>query len=173
MTGFQLTVIYGLVLVSQPLWALESVENLADDISQDASHLSRAARSLPQFALMIKCMTGRWPLDYNNYGCYCGFGGRGAVLDGVDRCCKIHDDCYTFLLETKTCRSLAHVYLQPYRFKKTNRWIYEGALWIECHSKGSCSKGLCECDRQAALCFSLAPYNAELKKLNRKELCRG
>lgn len=28
-------------------------------------------------------------------GCFCGFLGSGRALDGIDRCCKAHDYCYT------------------------------------------------------------------------------
>ena len=34
---------------------------------------------------MVRCTTGRNPLDYLNYGCYCGLGGKGKILDAVDR----------------------------------------------------------------------------------------
>ncbi|CAC5415013.1 PLA2G [Mytilus coruscus] len=29
-----------------------------------------------------------------DYGCYCGWSGKSDPLDGVDQCCKDHDDCY-------------------------------------------------------------------------------
>uniref|UniRef100_A0A915HWD0 Phospholipase A2 domain-containing protein n=1 Tax=Romanomermis culicivorax TaxID=13658 RepID=A0A915HWD0_ROMCU len=41
--------------------------------------------SLVGFARAIKCTTGRNPLDYNNYGCYCGWGGSGTPVDPIDR----------------------------------------------------------------------------------------
>jgi hypothetical protein len=46
---------------------------------------SRSRRSLIDFGNMVRCTTGRNPLDYLNYGCYCGLGGKGKILDAVDR----------------------------------------------------------------------------------------
>lgn len=90
---------------------------------------------------MIFTATGRSPLDFNGYGCYCGFGGKGAPLDGVDRyvkeisstvsynkpghillliliilcrCCQMHDTCYSDLKKKGHCKSL-EVYLLSYR----------------------------------------------------------
>lgn len=42
-------------------------------------------RSALNFGAMIWCAVGRNPLDYNNYGCFCGLGGGGTPVDNVDR----------------------------------------------------------------------------------------
>lgn len=34
---------------------------------------------------MVECETNNNKWMYNGYGCYCGFGGTGEPLDGVDR----------------------------------------------------------------------------------------
>ena len=47
--------------------------------------LKRMKRNLLQFALMIRCKTGRSSLDYNGYGCWCGRGGSGTPVDATDR----------------------------------------------------------------------------------------
>lgn len=41
-------------------------------------------RDLFQLAEMIKYVTDRDPLNYNGYGCYCGWGGSGTPVDGAD-----------------------------------------------------------------------------------------
>ena len=42
-------------------------------------------RTLLQFGIMVSCATGRFPMAYNDYGNYCGVGGSGNPVDGVDR----------------------------------------------------------------------------------------
>jgi secretory phospholipase A2 len=51
-------------------------------VSSDAR---RYRRNLVQFAKMIGEATGRNPLDYNGYGCFCGVGGFGKPVDNLDR----------------------------------------------------------------------------------------
>lgn len=65
------------------------------------------------FAGIIYCTTGRNPLDYNNYGCYCGLGGNGIPVDNIDRCCQAHDDCYGALQASSICWNIS-VYAEPY-----------------------------------------------------------
>lgn len=53
--------------------------------------------NLFQFCGLINHYQGRsglYCLRYNNYGCWCGIGGKGNPLDATDRCCKAHDLCY-------------------------------------------------------------------------------
>uniref|UniRef100_A0A8C6X3I7 phospholipase A2 n=1 Tax=Naja naja TaxID=35670 RepID=A0A8C6X3I7_NAJNA len=45
---------------------------------------SRPRRGILQLAGMIQCTTGRTPLAYIRYGCYCGLGGFGWPKDQVD-----------------------------------------------------------------------------------------
>ncbi|XP_041475957.1 phospholipase A2-like isoform X2 [Lytechinus variegatus] len=125
----------------------------------------RSRRSLLEFGIMIKCSTGRWPLDYNGYGCYCGRGGKGHPIDEVDACCKQHDECYDRLLESNACKNLVHAYIRPYRFWQKRCWKKDAQ--VTCYSKRPCSRGLCHCDRQAALCFSRAKYNEDLEDFDR------
>ena len=42
-------------------------------------------RNVAQFGAMITCKVKRNPLDYNGYGCWCGKGGKGEILDEIDR----------------------------------------------------------------------------------------
>ncbi|XP_059894384.1 phospholipase A2-like isoform X3 [Gadus macrocephalus] len=62
-------------------------------------------RSLHQFRAMIMCvMPDSWPMmDYTDYGCYCGLGGSGAPVDDLDRCCQVHDQCYSNSTQHDEC----------------------------------------------------------------------
>jgi len=107
------------------------------------------------FYAMIKCGTGCNPLAYKGYGCYCGFLGSGDTVDGIDRCCKMHDWCYT----TTSCMILQYnlPYFVPYKWKCNGGAPYcvDGN---SAHSAGgSCSHQLCECDRQFVQCLSEYP----------------
>jgi len=42
-------------------------------------------RNTLQFGDMILCKVGRNPLDYNGYGCWCGYGGQGTPVDEIDK----------------------------------------------------------------------------------------
>jgi len=107
------------------------------------------------FYAMIKCGTGCNPLVYKGYGCYCGFLGSGDTVDGIDRCCKMHDWCYT----TTTCMILQYnlPYFVPYKWKCNGGAPYCVAGKTKSSSGGSCSHQLCECDRQFVQCLADYP----------------
>eukprot|EP00058_Branchiostoma_floridae_P013149 XP_002598637.1 hypothetical protein BRAFLDRAFT_67034 [Branchiostoma floridae] len=71
-----------------------STVGLNSESGDEPPHRPRAKRNLIQFANMIETVTGRSALHYNFYGCYCGWGGSGTPVDGIDRCCQVHDLCY-------------------------------------------------------------------------------
>uniref|UniRef100_A0A8C2MHD7 Phospholipase A2 n=1 Tax=Cricetulus griseus TaxID=10029 RepID=A0A8C2MHD7_CRIGR len=96
-------------------------------------------RSLLQFHNMIQCtIPGSHPLkDYNNYGCYCGFGGSNPPVDELD------------------C-----AYTTTYSY-----WCSENE--ITCSDKNNaCEAFICNCDQQATICFSKAPYNKDNKGIH-------
>ncbi|KAJ0177646.1 hypothetical protein K1T71_006519 [Dendrolimus kikuchii] len=109
----------------------------------------RGKRGVVHLYNMLTCATGCDPLSYKGYGCYCGFLGAGRPTDGIDRCCKMHDQCY----ENIYCPFYT-VYFQPYYWK-----CYHGeplcALenWQTEHQfVNGCAGRLCECDRLFAMC---------------------
>ena len=65
-------------------WNLESWLIFIFTISL-AQTAKRVKRDLVQFGKMIECATGRSRWDYNDYGCYCGWGGTGDPMDDTDR----------------------------------------------------------------------------------------
>ncbi|XP_048412304.1 phospholipase A2 [Stegostoma tigrinum] len=126
-------------------------------------------RALWQFYHVILCSTpGSHPLlDFSNYGCYCGFGGSGTPVDDLDKCCQIHDNCYSEALKLKECRP---IFDNPYTI------IYSYTCsenTVTCINKNSpCKMFVCECDRKAAICFSKAKYNRQHKNLDQSHYCK-
>ncbi|EDO43503.1 predicted protein, partial [Nematostella vectensis] len=104
-----------------------------------------------QFRKMIKCATGRSAWDYNRYGNWCGRGGGGTPVDGVDRCCRAHDLCWG---EVKHC----HPFSNLYRYRISG--IYPSCS-ITCNAgkNDSCEQSICNCDKAAAECFARNTYN--------------
>ena len=47
--------------------------------------LRRRRRDIFHLYNMMTCATNCDPLSYKGYGCYCGFLGSGAYVDGIDR----------------------------------------------------------------------------------------
>ncbi|XP_029941032.1 phospholipase A2, minor isoenzyme-like [Salarias fasciatus] len=121
-------------------------------------------RALNQFRDMIICtMPDSWPLlDYADYGCYCGMGGSGTPVDELDRCCEVHDQCYTDAMQHSECWPiLDNPYTEFYDFRcdEPNRAITCGS------GNDECEMFICECDRKAAECFARSPWNPENEHL--------
>ncbi|XP_076790001.1 group IIE secretory phospholipase A2 isoform X1 [Arvicanthis niloticus] len=121
-----------------------------------------AAGNLVQFGVMIEKMTGKSPLQYNDYGCYCGLGGSNLPVDQTDWCCHAHDCCYGHLSKLGCDPKL-----EKYLFSVTRDNIF-------CAGRTACQRRTCECDRRAALCFrhNLGTYNRKYAHYCKK-LCTG
>ncbi|KAK7896397.1 hypothetical protein WMY93_021722 [Mugilogobius chulae] len=115
-------------------------------------------RALNQFRNMILCLLpDSWPLlDYADYGCYCGKGGSGTPVDELDKCCQVHDQCYSDAMQHDDCWP---VFDNPY----TEIYSYscdESQRKLSCLSdNNACEMFICECDRLAAECFARSPWN--------------
>nr|P0DJP4.1 RecName: Full=Acidic phospholipase A2 Tpu-E6c; Short=svPLA2; AltName: Full=Phosphatidylcholine 2-acylhydrolase [Trimeresurus puniceus] len=104
--------------------------------------------NLLQFEMMILKMAGRSGIRwYSDYGCYCGKGGHGQPQDATDRCCFVHDCCYG---KVSGCDPKDEFY----KYSSDNNDIV-------CGGNNPCLKEICECDRDAAICFrdNLSTYN--------------
>ncbi|OPJ66642.1 group 10 secretory phospholipase A2 [Patagioenas fasciata monilis] len=105
-------------------------------------------RGIIELAGAISCGTGRSPLAYIGYGCYCGLGGRGWPRDKTDWCCHRHDCCYD-KAEKEGCNPKVQRY----------QWECEQNA-VRCDNlTDRCEKMACLCDQEAARCWGAAPYN--------------
>ncbi|XP_049693214.2 uncharacterized protein LOC110382307 [Helicoverpa armigera] len=127
---------------------MKGVRNIDPQVYMSKSE-NRGKRGVFHLYNMLYCATGCDPLSYKGYGCYCGFLGSGRPTDGIDRCCKLHDECY----ENIYCPFYT-VYLQPYFWK-----CYHGQPLCALENfdtqndvVNGCAGRLCECDRQFAMC---------------------
>lgn len=127
---------------------LKGVRNIDPEVYMSKNE-NRGKRGVLHLYNMMYCATGCDPLAYKGYGCYCGFLGAGRPTDGIDRCCKLHDECY----ENIYCPFYT-VYLQPYYWK-----CYHGQPLCALENFDTqhqfingCAGRLCECDRQFAMC---------------------
>ncbi|CAL8343359.1 unnamed protein product [Lota lota] len=127
----------------------------------------QAPKALWQFGVMIGCtQPGTNALLYNDYGCWCGFGGGGPPVDDVDMCCKLHDQCYKASRLTPGCTAIADLpYIRVYDYTCKNQQVTCSA------SNDKCQAAICECDRGGAHCFAQAKYNPENKNLDQKVHC--
>ncbi|KAJ8664595.1 hypothetical protein QAD02_006257, partial [Eretmocerus hayati] len=71
--------------------------------------LNRSSRGLIDFKGMFGCVGTCSAWNYNNYGCWCGKGGSGPVVDKIDQCCKDHDLCY----ERTGCIGIFNYFVSP------------------------------------------------------------
>nr|XP_056720878.1 phospholipase A2, membrane associated-like [Euleptes europaea] len=119
--------------------------------------------SLLNLQKMIKDVTGKNAIiNYGAYGCHCGVGGKGKILDHTDWCCHKHDCCYNQMVR-KGCSPRTAGYSYTYQSGD-----------VSCGSGTSCQQQICECDRELALCLerNSGSYRTRYRfYLNR--LCRG
>ncbi|XP_071953775.1 phospholipase A2, minor isoenzyme-like [Antedon mediterranea] len=142
--------------------------------------IQRHKRDLIQFATILRCATDRENLmdvlfEFNGYGCYCGKGGKGEPVDGLDQCCKVHDDCYENLRNANTCKNNFNLYAASYQYTKENCDTAEPTItckpaseydssWLVLFLRSDeCVAGLCQCDVEAAKCFAQQELNENYK----------
>ncbi|KAJ7337961.1 phospholipase A2 (consuming 1,2-dipalmitoylphosphatidylcholine), partial [Desmophyllum pertusum] len=106
-----------IVLMSNVLGALVIQNALAESGHEDGC-ADASKRDLGRFGWMIVYTTRSSPTAFMDYGCYCGPGGNGTAVDDLDRCCKVHDDCYGELQNSERCPENFSVYTSSY----TTEW---------------------------------------------------
>ncbi|KAJ7337922.1 Phospholipase A2, major isoenzyme [Desmophyllum pertusum] len=140
---------------------------LLEDVGQlmDKPHkFIRTERNLIQFHSMITCTTSLSSSYYIDYGCYCGYGGKGTPVDDTDRCCKVHDECYESIQNSDLCSFSSAVYWKKYkRLDDTCTGCAD--------ADGTCKRAICECDGAAARCFAETEHTYNEKYYNWQASC--
>lgn len=132
----------------------------------------RKLNALWELGSMIKCTTGkdlfRAIFDYAWYGCYCGFGGKGVPVDGTDRCCMIHDNCYDVAFKSHDCPFQPEVYYILYRRHFHMRNCLTPQANITCDAASAypswfrlshCAASICKCDAAVSMCIGRNPFD--------------
>ncbi|KAI6175614.1 Phospholipase A2 [Aphelenchoides bicaudatus] len=102
---------------------------------------------------MAECRLGYTALDYNDYGCWCGMGGSGTPVDGIDECCMRHDKCYDYAVDNGICVDVPFEYVEDYTWS-CNR-TGPGRPEPKCEEgQNKCKQYLCWCDREVVDCWS-------------------
>ncbi|KAE9412931.1 hypothetical protein Angca_010137, partial [Angiostrongylus cantonensis] len=109
-----------------------------------------------------ECVLHYFPLVYNDYGCWCGFGGAHTPVDGIDDCCMHHDHCYDAAIESKACYDTPWEYIDNYSWKCNNRTPSCSA-----HNH-ACQSALCACDVAVTECWSKYPKPQKKMKCTHK-----
>ncbi|XP_007643479.1 phospholipase A2, partial [Cricetulus griseus] len=96
--------------------------------------------------------------EYTAYGCYCGLSSWIPFLEDLDPCCRARDNCYAQVDYLGNCALLIR---NPY----TSSYSYScSGTEITCSDKNKlCEAFICNCDQQAAICFSKIPYTKQYR----------
>ncbi|XP_071964774.1 acidic phospholipase A2 DE-II-like [Antedon mediterranea] len=135
-------------------------------------------RSFYNLAKMISCTTNLSSYavfdDYHDYGCWCGLGGGGRIVDDSDMCCYQHDDCYS----NASCPLDVTRYILSYNYKLLCESTSSNTSLITCKSSSwfqlfpSCAEAICTCDLVIAECLAKtrSSYNSTYTNMDR-EVC--
>ncbi|XP_051166491.1 basic phospholipase A2 nigroxin A-like [Leptopilina boulardi] len=155
---FKLSIVHFLVIFTFSNFnQIKGHENAFEDgdyehgLNQNVT-LSRSKRGVVNLYLMMKCGNNKCkPFSYNGHGCFCGKGGSGIPVDDIDKCCRMHDICYS---KINVCISWFY-YCMPYEWECSEKGKpicdYEKE---KDNGKLSIGQELCKCDRDFALCLS-------------------
>ncbi|CCD65525.1 Phospholipase A2 [Caenorhabditis elegans] len=124
--------------------------------------VSSSCNILYQLDDMSYCRIGQ-PFDaYRYYGCSCSGISPNKPIDGIDRCCQVHNDCYNELLLTKKCQNSNSPYFCLYKWE----CVYQQPA---CNNESKCTQSVCQCDEQFINCLAKYPYPTFSKKCQYSE----
>ncbi|XP_070604751.1 otoconin-90 [Erythrolamprus reginae] len=105
-------------------------------------------QEFPQLGEMLYCLTDRCPEEFELYGCFCGQEGRGHPTDELDRCCFSHQCCL---------EQVKRLGCQPEKKSRSEVVCFDHTP--TCVGWTLCENLLCSCDKAAAECMAVAPFN--------------
>uniref|UniRef100_A0A914CJX0 Phospholipase A2 n=1 Tax=Acrobeloides nanus TaxID=290746 RepID=A0A914CJX0_9BILA len=100
---------------------------------------------------MAVCKLGYSAIAYNGYGCWCGVGGSGKPMDGIDTCCMYHDKCYDKAVADGACSNVPFEYINDYSW---NCYLKEPNCT---EPQDPCKQYLCWCDKIVVDCWGNYP----------------
>ncbi|GMS85787.1 hypothetical protein PENTCL1PPCAC_7962 [Pristionchus entomophagus] len=126
----------------------------------------KSLRSLWNLERVCECELDYSAIHYNDYGCWCGPGGSGTPVDGIDDCCMHHDKCYDAAVDNGLCFDTAFEYVDPYDWDCGNK---TAVCDDSKNAPPSCKSALCKCDVDVVNCWKQFPYPDKKLKCNKIE----
>ncbi|XP_059158350.1 phospholipase A2-like [Physella acuta] len=108
--------------------------------------------NLQELCVVFETYISRPCMDFSSYGCSCGPSKFGVPIDGIDTCCKQKKNCYA----QTSCTYNDY----------TGVMCSNGACLCDDTDVTSCAYKACQCDVQAAECFTQQTFNTSLISYN-------
>ncbi|KAF1758705.1 hypothetical protein GCK72_015165 [Caenorhabditis remanei] len=106
---------------------------------------------------MSYCKIGQ-PFDaYRYYGCSCSGYAPDKPIDGIDKCCQVHNECYNNLISTKKCQNSNTPFFCLYKWE----CVYQEPA---CNNENKCLQSVCKCDEEFINCLAKYPYPTFTRK---------
>ncbi|XP_075135243.1 acidic phospholipase A2 SpII RP4-like [Leptodactylus fuscus] len=137
---------------------MASIKCLSSSVSVNVS-----GQNLGYFNILIQKVLGRKMSDFLLYGCNCGLGFRGQIVDEIDRCCHTRVCCFLHIYK-RGCKRLPSPYYYTYE---------NGTITCNNEDMSSCARQICECDKAAVLCIKRHKYLEENRRYRISRKCNG
>ncbi|CAO2629401.1 Phospholipase A2, partial [Lemmus lemmus] len=117
--------------------------------------------ALRQFGNAIKCtIPGSHPSLNYNYGCHCGLDSSDTWVDNLDR----YSATWQYIYRQGMVISCSLCTVSPGNPSMRSYSYTCCGTVSNCRDKNNAYEAfICNCDRQATICFSKAPYNKQYR----------